>query len=264
MIARERHLYHQLHPAKLITDWGTAVVAGSFFWWREPVTAMAVGFVPSILVTLTFASGRFDHALEQIRLRPTARAIAPQLSTGINALRFTGLALAWAGCWFHELWLLPVGVLVILGGWWLAWRRGASDLQAPRFCLKDPWVGLFAISVLAGVARLLSGEHMTAKALLDGPRERLGTEEVRRVIASAETSIETECWAHDAGLHGEVRFEVTLKVDESGVVEDVTFAQHPAASHGLAHCVASKVRALHFSRSSEQATVKVPFVFGSH
>jgi hypothetical protein len=124
--APDRERYHQLHPAKLLVDWGTAIAAGGLLWWGLPLTAVAVGFVPSIVATLVFLSGRLDHALEAIRNRPVARAIAPQLSADVNALRFAGLAVSWAGCWFHHFWLLPPGVFVILGGWSLAWWRGVT------------------------------------------------------------------------------------------------------------------------------------------
>ena len=72
---------------------------------------------------------RFQEAAEQLRpfvgcfWVPVGCAIAPQLSADVNALRFAGLAVSWAGCWFHHIWLLPSGVVVILGGWSLAWWR---------------------------------------------------------------------------------------------------------------------------------------------
>jgi len=127
MIVRDRERYHQLHPAKLFVDWCTAIVAGGLLWRRQPLAAAVAGFGPSIVVTLAFLSGRFDHALDRIRSQPVAQAIAPNLSTDINALRFGGLALSWGACWFHRAWLLPLGVLVIVGAWWLAWRRRVSD-----------------------------------------------------------------------------------------------------------------------------------------
>jgi hypothetical protein len=126
MNVQDRERYHQLHPAKLIVEWCTAVAAGALLWRRQPTAALAVGFGPSIIVTLIFVSGRVDRALESIRSRPSARAIAPQLSIDINAVRFAGLALSWAGCWFHRIWMLPAGVIVVVGGWRLAWRRGGG------------------------------------------------------------------------------------------------------------------------------------------
>jgi len=124
VVVGDRERYHQLHPAKLAVDWGTAVAAGVLLWSRHPLAAAAVGFGPSVVVSALFLSGRFDRALEAIRIRPVARAIAPRLSADVNAQRFGGLALSWAGCWFHRPWLIPAGVFVIIGGWWLAWRRG--------------------------------------------------------------------------------------------------------------------------------------------
>lgn len=126
MTGPDRERYHQLHPAKLLVDWGTAIAAGGLLWWRQPLTAIVVGFVPSIAATLVLLSGRFDHALEAIQRKRVAHAITSQLSADINALRFAGLAISWAGCWFHHASLLPAGVFVILGGWWLAWRRGVT------------------------------------------------------------------------------------------------------------------------------------------
>jgi hypothetical protein len=126
VIARDRERYHQLHPAKLLTDWVTAALAGGLLWGRRPLAAVIVGLGPSFLVTLLFLSGRLDHALERIRRRPLAQAIAPKLTTGVNTLRFAGLGASWAGCWFHRAWLIPTGVLTIVGAWWLAWRRGRA------------------------------------------------------------------------------------------------------------------------------------------
>src|SRR5262245_40822305 len=126
MTVGERARYHQLHPAKLLVDWGTAVVAGALLWRRQPVAAVVVGFGPSIAVTLVCVSGRVDRALDRIRRKPAARAVASALSPDVNAIRFAVLALSWAGCWRHQLWLIPAGVFTILGGWWLAWKRGAA------------------------------------------------------------------------------------------------------------------------------------------
>jgi len=127
MILQQRERFHQLHPVKLLTDWGTAALAGYLLWLRQPLAAVVVGFVPSILVTAVFLSGRLDRGLERIASRPVAQAVAQNLSAGINTLRFAGLAISWAGCWFQQAWWIPTGVLVIAGAWWFAWRRGVAQ-----------------------------------------------------------------------------------------------------------------------------------------
>jgi len=107
-------------------------------WVRQPVAALSVGFVPSIAITWLFLSGRCDRALERIAQRPHARAIGPELTSDVNALRFAGLALAWVGCWFRQGWLVPAGAVVIVSAWWLAWRRGVSERAGARAAMSRP------------------------------------------------------------------------------------------------------------------------------
>ena len=130
MTRKERERYHQLHPTKLVTDWATAILAGGLLWRRQWLPAIVIGFVPSIIVTAVFLSGRLDGGLMRIHSKPVARSVALCLSGGVNTIRFGGLALSWAGCWVHHTWWIPAGVLVIASGWWLAWRRGAADRMA--------------------------------------------------------------------------------------------------------------------------------------
>ncbi|HEX7797770.1 MAG TPA: hypothetical protein VF456_25590 [Vicinamibacterales bacterium] len=124
MIVLDRRRYHQLHPAKLLVDWSTAVVAGVLLWRHRLLLAFVIGFGPSIIASLLFLSGRFDGALEAIRSRRVAQTIAPNLSPDINAMRFAGLAVSWTGCWLHRPWPIPAGALVIFCAWWAAWHRG--------------------------------------------------------------------------------------------------------------------------------------------
>jgi hypothetical protein len=119
----DRTRFHQLHPAKLAVDWGTAAIAGALLWRHDWVAAVAMGFAPSILTTAVFLSGRFDDALGKIRNRRGARSIAQGLSPAVNAIRFGSLAVAWVGCWLRRPWWIPAGALVVVFGWWLAWRR---------------------------------------------------------------------------------------------------------------------------------------------
>jgi hypothetical protein len=116
----DRTRFHQLHPAKLAVDWGTAAIAGALLWRHDWVAAVAMGFAPSILTTAVFLSGRFDDALGKIRKRRSARSIAQGLSPAVNAIRFGGLTVAWVGCWLHRPWWIPAGALVVAFGWWLA------------------------------------------------------------------------------------------------------------------------------------------------
>ena len=127
MTRSDRALLHQLHPLKLAVDWGTAAVAGVLFWRAQSPAAIVVGFIPSIATTLLFLSGRFDRALDRIRRRGGAHALAEQLSADVNAIRLGGLASVWAGCGGHQAWAIPAGGGVSAAGWRLARRRAASS-----------------------------------------------------------------------------------------------------------------------------------------
>ena len=118
----ERTRLHQLHPAKLAVDWGTAIIGGVFLWRHDWVPAVAIGFGPPIVMSALFLSGGFDEALRRIRSRRAARSLARGLSPGVNAIRFGGLTVAWVGCWLHRSWWVPAGALLVAAGWWLAWR----------------------------------------------------------------------------------------------------------------------------------------------
>jgi hypothetical protein len=49
---REKQLYHQIHPAKLFTDWSTGFIALYFLWQHNLVVALVIMFVPAITVSL--------------------------------------------------------------------------------------------------------------------------------------------------------------------------------------------------------------------
>ena len=52
MTLNERALYHQIHPLKLATDWGTAFGAAFLFWQHRPGFAPLLGFIPSVVVSI--------------------------------------------------------------------------------------------------------------------------------------------------------------------------------------------------------------------
>jgi hypothetical protein len=119
----ERERYHQLHPAKLLVDSSTAIAGGVLFWRRQPLAALAAGFVPAIAVTLVFLSGgstgvskRSDAGPSHVRSRPRCPRTSTPFASAASPWRGPGADSAGA-------WPIPAGLLVIVAGWWLAWRR---------------------------------------------------------------------------------------------------------------------------------------------
>lgn len=113
----EKSLYHQVHPLKLATDWGTGLLALYPFWLHHWLAALLVAFLPSILVSVLLI--RFTD-LEKIRRSNFGKYIRLYMNNLMVVLRFGGYALMALGAWFHLLWLLVLGLLLIL----FAWTRG--------------------------------------------------------------------------------------------------------------------------------------------
>lgn len=114
MELRERILYHQIHPLKLAVDWATAIVAAVLLWRHELAPALAVGFVPSVLVSVLLIRGA---DLRAQRDSAFGRYVAGWMTRGVEAARFGGLAIGWAGAWLHHPALVVIGVLWIVACW---------------------------------------------------------------------------------------------------------------------------------------------------
>lgn len=117
MTTADRILYHQIHPLKLATDWGTAAVATLLFWRHQPWLALLAGFVPSIVVTMALVRWA---ALEPYRDSAFGRYIARFMTRKVEAARLLGLIPLWGGAWVHNPWLSAAGVAWIV----LCWLSG--------------------------------------------------------------------------------------------------------------------------------------------
>jgi hypothetical protein len=117
MTLQEKSLYHQIHPAKLFTDWSTGLIALVPFWRHNLLVALLIAFVPSIvasLVLILFAD------LERYRQSPFGKYVKKYMTRAVQAVRFAGYGIMVAGAWVHAVWAIPVGLLIII----LAWLRG--------------------------------------------------------------------------------------------------------------------------------------------
>jgi hypothetical protein len=114
---RERALYHQIHPLKLVTDGATALGAAALLWQHRLVDALLLGFVPSLAVS-AFLIRCAD--LEPYRRSPLGQYVARSMTRLMEAVRLGGLALLWGGAWVHRPLLMALGLAVIL----FAWLRG--------------------------------------------------------------------------------------------------------------------------------------------
>jgi hypothetical protein len=117
MTLQEKSLYHQIHPLKLFTDWSTGIIALYPFWQHNILIALLIGVIPSILVSLVLIS--FVN-LENYKQSSFGKYIYQYMTRLVEIIRSAGYILMAIGTWFHLVWLIPIGLLVIL----LAWVRG--------------------------------------------------------------------------------------------------------------------------------------------
>jgi hypothetical protein len=123
MAASERMLYHQIHPLKLFTDVSTAAIACYLLWEHRLGLALAVGFVPSIVVSaalITWAD------LEPYRRSPFGGYVGSFMTRRVEIARFAGLIPLWGGAWTRRVGLIALGVAWIIGCWLWGFRRTFS------------------------------------------------------------------------------------------------------------------------------------------
>ncbi len=117
MTSLEKSLYHQIHPLKLAVDWGTGILALYPFWQHQLLIAILIAFIPSIIVS--FILLRFAN-LEKYKGSAFGKYIRQYMTRPIEVIRASGYVLMAVGAWYHIVWLIPAGFLVIA----LAWLRG--------------------------------------------------------------------------------------------------------------------------------------------
>lgn len=117
MTPQEKSLYHQIHPLKLLTDWSTGIVALVLFWRHALFAALAVAFIPSVLVSIALV--RWSD-LDKYKQSQFGQYIHTYMTRSMEALRLAGYAVMGVGAWIHQAWTIPLGLLVIL----FAWLRG--------------------------------------------------------------------------------------------------------------------------------------------
>jgi hypothetical protein len=114
MNAQERVLYHQIHPAKLATDILSTPPSLYLFWRHRPVSALIVTFLPAI--SASWAVMRYAD-LEPYKESAVGHYVRDNMSHTMEGVRFGGLVVMIVGAWYHKPWLLPLGLAVVLFGW---------------------------------------------------------------------------------------------------------------------------------------------------
>jgi hypothetical protein len=122
----DKTLYHQIHPFKLTTDVITAFAAVYLLWLHMIIEGLAVAFVPSLVISLFMLKLMDFEKQKQSRL---GKYVKKYMSRGVDTVRSIGFVVMLVGGWFHLLWLIALGFLVIILTWLngLIFKRVAPD-----------------------------------------------------------------------------------------------------------------------------------------
>lgn len=113
----DKTLYHQIHPFKLTTDVIAAFAAVYLLWLHLIIEGLAVAFVPSLVISLFMLKLMDFEKQKQSRL---GKYVKRYMIRGVDTVRSIGFLVMLLGGWFHFLWLIALGFLVII----LAWLNG--------------------------------------------------------------------------------------------------------------------------------------------
>lgn len=110
----DKTLYHQIHPFKITTDVVAAFVAVYLFWLHLLIEGLVVGFIPSLAISFfMIRTMEFDKQKQS----KFGKYIKRYLRRGADIARSIGFLTMLGGGWFHMLWLVGLGFLVIIGAW---------------------------------------------------------------------------------------------------------------------------------------------------
>ena len=125
----DKTLYHQIHPFKMVTDVVAAFVAVYLFWLHLLIEGLVVGFIPSLAISFfMIRTMEFDREKQSA----FGKYVKRYMGRGADTARSLGFLAMLGGGWFHMLWLVALGFLIIVGAWvnGLVYRR-AMPAEAP-------------------------------------------------------------------------------------------------------------------------------------
>jgi hypothetical protein len=121
MSFKEKSLYHQIHPAKLFTDWFTGLLSLYFIWRHELLIGLVVGIIPSILASFFIMQFANIEHLKQSRF---GKYIEKYMTKQMQIVRFVGYFIMVLSAWWHNIFFIVIGLIIILSAWFRGkWRR---------------------------------------------------------------------------------------------------------------------------------------------
>ena len=117
MTLKEKVLFHQIHPAKLATDVGAAVISLYFLWQHDLLIGLLTHFTPPPIASaavILFAD------LDSYKTSRLGAYLARYMTPTAQGTRLAGDLITVAAAWYQS----PVGILAGLGMIFAAWTYG--------------------------------------------------------------------------------------------------------------------------------------------
>lgn len=118
MTLKEKILYHQIHPLKLVADIACEPISLYFFWQHDLVLGLSTHFAPPIAASLILIC---CADLEAIKRSRAGAYLQRHMTRTIEATRFAGDIVMVFGAWFHQPFLILAGSAVVVIAWCSGW-----------------------------------------------------------------------------------------------------------------------------------------------
>ncbi len=114
MTNKEKILYHQIHPLKLITDISTGFFTTYLLWQHNLFLFSILFLLPSVIVTLILV--KFFN-LEKQRKSKLGKYVSKFMPPLFQSIRLFGQVIMWVSAWYQSGIFVFIGFLVIVFGW---------------------------------------------------------------------------------------------------------------------------------------------------
>jgi hypothetical protein len=114
MTLNDRILFHQIHPAKLVTDASAAALCLYFLWRRDLALAVVAPMVPPLIASglvLRFAD------LEALKQSTLGVYVKRYMTPAMQLLRVCGFLIMAFAAWNHAPLAILAGLAVVAAGW---------------------------------------------------------------------------------------------------------------------------------------------------
>ncbi len=127
MTPKEKQLYHQIHPLKLLTDISAEIISLYLFWRHKLVAGLVLGIIPSVIVSVIMIKW---VNLEKYKQSAVGRYLTINMTPFAVTLRILGTIISHIGAWYQP-WLIPLGEGSVTLGWTLGLmlRRKTTEIE---------------------------------------------------------------------------------------------------------------------------------------